>query len=143
MAQMKAEEMEFFEEGRQAMRVNYYPPCHLPEKVIGLTLHSDTSAVTILLQVIEVGLQIRKDEKWVPVKSLPNAFIANIGDILQIITNGTYHSIEHRATVTTKRERLSFATFCGRGSDGEIGLAPSLIYQQTPAMFKKVQVEQY
>ncbi|GMJ05351.1 SENESCENCE-RELATED GENE 1, senescence-related gene 1 [Hibiscus trionum] len=142
---MKTEEMEeFIGEGRQAMRVNYYPPCHLPEQVIGLTPHSDASVITILLQLNEVeGLQIKKDGKWVSVKPLPNAFIVNIGDIFEIITNGTYRSIEHRATVNSKRERLSIATFCGLGIDGEIGPAPSLISEQTPAIFRRVKVEEY
>ncbi|XP_039022887.1 protein SRG1-like isoform X3 [Hibiscus syriacus] len=141
---MKTEEMEFIGEGRQAMRVNYYPPCHLPAQVIGLTPHSDASVITILLQLNEVeGLQIKKDGKWVSVKPLPNAFIVNIGDIFEIITNGRYRSIEHRATVNSERERLSFATFCGVGDDGEIGPAPSLISEQTPAMFRRVKVEEY
>lgn len=83
---MKTEEMEkFIGEGRQAIR-NYYPPCHLPKQVIGLTPHSDASIITILLQLNEVeGLQIRKDGKWVTVKPLPNAFIVNVGDLLEVI----------------------------------------------------------
>ena len=45
------------------MRMNYYyPPCPEPEKVIGLTPHSDGIGLAILLQSNEVeGLQIRKD----------------------------------------------------------------------------------
>ncbi|PNX68350.1 protein SRG1-like [Trifolium pratense] len=74
-----------FEDGVQSMRMNYYPPCPQPEKVIGLTPHSDGSALTILLQLNDVeGLQVRKNGTWVPVKPLPNAFIVNIGDILEI-----------------------------------------------------------
>ena len=77
---------ELFDDGIQAMRMNYYPPCPQPEKVIGLTPHSDTVGLTILLQVNEVeGLQIRKDGRWVPVKPLPNAFIINIGDIMEVL----------------------------------------------------------
>jgi len=72
---------ELFEDGIQLMRMNYYPPCPEPDKVIGLTI-----GLTILLQVNEVeGLQIRKDSFWVPVKPLPNAFIVNVGDILEVI----------------------------------------------------------
>jgi isopenicillin N synthase-like dioxygenase len=75
-----------FEDGVQSMRMNYYPPCPEPEKVIGLTPHSDGSALTILLQLNDVqGLQVRKDGNWVPVKPLPNAFIVNIGDILEVL----------------------------------------------------------
>ncbi|OMO92622.1 Oxoglutarate/iron-dependent dioxygenase [Corchorus olitorius] len=140
---MKVEEMrEFFEGGLQTMRMNYYPPCGEPDKVIGLTPHSDGSGITILLQVNEVeGLQVKKDGKWIPVKPLPNAFIVNIGDTVEIITNGACRSIEHRATINSEKERLSIATFCN--PKGEIGPAPSLISQGQTALFRKVRVEDY
>lgn len=83
---LKIEEIrELFEEGIQMMRMNYYPPCPQPEKVIGLTNHSDPVGVTILLQLNDVeGLQIKKDGMWVTVNPLPNAFIVNIGDMLEV-----------------------------------------------------------
>ena len=74
-----------FDEGLQGIRMNYYPPCPQPEQVIGLTPHSDSVGITILLQVNEVeGLQIRKNGMWIPISPLPNAFIVNIGDILEV-----------------------------------------------------------
>ena len=85
--QIKPEETEdlFGDDMLQSMRMNYYPPCPEPHQVIGLTPHSDAVALTILLQVNEVeGLQIKKDGKWVSIKPLPNAFIVNVGDILEV-----------------------------------------------------------
>jgi len=84
---MEEREMrELFENGMQSMRMNYYPACPEAEKVIGLTPHSDGVGLTILLQVSEVeGLQVRKDGMWILVKPLPNAFIVNIGDMLEVI----------------------------------------------------------
>ncbi|KAJ0101800.1 hypothetical protein Patl1_04963 [Pistacia atlantica] len=142
---IKADEMrDFFENGKQSMRMNYYPPCPQPEKVMGLTPHSDATGLTILLQINEVeGLQIKKNGKWVPVSPLPNAFIVNIGDMLEMITNGTYRSIEHRATVNSVQERLSIATFYSPRYDGEVGPAFSLITEQTPASFRRVTIEEY
>ena len=65
--------------------MNYYPPCPQPESVIGLSPHSDAVGLTILLQINEMeGLQIRKEGLWIPVKPLPNAFIINIGDIVEV-----------------------------------------------------------
>ena len=83
---MEVNEMkELFEDGSQAMRMNYYPPCPQPELAIGLNPHSDATGPTILLQVNETeGLQIRKDGMWAPVKPLPNAFVVNIGDMLEV-----------------------------------------------------------
>jgi isopenicillin N synthase-like dioxygenase len=75
-----------FEDGWQSIRMNYYPPCPQPELAIGLNAHSDAVGLTILLQLNEMeGLQIRKDGMWIPVKPIPNAFIVNIGDILEVI----------------------------------------------------------
>lgn len=76
---------EIFEEGCQKMRMNYYPPCPQPELVMGLNPHTDGIGLTILLQVNEMeGLQIKKDRKWVPLKPLPDAFVINIGDMLEV-----------------------------------------------------------
>ena len=74
-----------FEEGTQGVRMNYYPPCVLANKVMGLTPHSDATGLTLLLQVNDVqGLQIKKNGKWLPVKPVPGAFIVNIGDVIEV-----------------------------------------------------------
>ncbi|XP_034698848.1 protein SRG1-like [Vitis riparia] len=142
---MEANDMkELFEEGHQAMRMNYYPPCSQPDQVIGLTPHSDAVGLTILLQVNEMeGLQIRKDGMWVPIKPLPGAFIVNIGDILEIVTNGAYRSIEHRATVNSIKERLSVATFYSPKLNGDMGPAPSLVSPDSPSLFRRIGVADY
>ncbi|RYR50457.1 hypothetical protein Ahy_A07g037066 [Arachis hypogaea] len=124
---IEEEEMrELFEDGIQMMRMNYYPPCPEPEKVIGFTPHSDAVGLTILLQANEVeGLQIRKDNG------------------IWIVTNGVYQGIEHRSTVNNKKERLSIATFYSPKEDAMVGPAQSLITEQTPARFKSVGVMEY
>lgn len=83
---LKISDENVFGEGHQSIRMNYYPPCPLPEKAIGLTSHTDeTVLITILLQISQVeGLQILKDNRWVPVKPQPDAFIVNIGDVLEV-----------------------------------------------------------
>ncbi|OIV92472.1 hypothetical protein TanjilG_02235 [Lupinus angustifolius] len=136
--------LEVFEDGMQMMRVNYYPACPEPEKVIGLTPHSDGAGVTILLQLNEVeGLQIRKHGKWLPIKPLPNAFIVNIGEMLEIVTNGIYKSIEHRAMVNSSKERMSFATFLFPKYDGVLGPASTLVNQNTQAQYKTTGVKDH
>ncbi|KAK4421122.1 protein SRG1 [Sesamum alatum] len=115
-----------------------------PELVTGLSPHSDADGLTILLQVNEMkGLQIKKDGVWIPVSPLPNAFTINIGDILEIVTNGAYKSIEHRAIVNREKERLSIATFLKPNLDGDIGPSPSLVTAETPAKFKRIEVTEY
>ncbi|CAK9325289.1 unnamed protein product [Citrullus colocynthis] len=133
-----------FKDGNQTMRMNYYPPCPEPEKVIGLTPHSDAVGLTILLQINEVeGLKIKKDGNWIPVTPLPNAFIVNIGDIMEMITNGEYKSIEHCATVNSKSERLSIATFNNPSMEKEIRPTPSLITPHSPPLFRTLTYQDF
>ncbi|XP_057448026.1 protein SRG1-like [Lotus japonicus] len=136
--------VELFEDASQGMRMNYYPPCPQPDKVIGLNPHSDAGAFTILLQVNEMeGLQIRKDGIWVPIKPLSNAFVINIGDMLEILTNGIYRSIEHRAIVNSEKERISVATFHRPTMNGILGPTTSLVTSERPALFRKIGVADY
>ncbi|CAN1808447.1 Protein SRG1 [Linum perenne] len=125
LAMDETEMRDFFEEGWQNLRINYYPPC-------------------LLLQISdEPGLQIKKDGRWALVTPLPDAFIVNVGDILEIISNGAYKSIEHRATVNSNTERLSVATFLSPKLDGELGPAQSLVTPNTPPKFKRLLVKDY
>ncbi|XP_058772213.1 protein SRG1-like [Vicia villosa] len=136
--------LDLFEDGSQAMRMGYYPPCPQPEHVIGLNPHSDASAITILLEVNQVqGLQIKKDGMWIPVEPLSNAFLVNVGDALEVLTNGIYKSIEHRVTVNSMKERISLAAFHFPRMGGYVGPTPSLVTPETPALFKTISIEDF
>ncbi|KAI3971630.1 hypothetical protein MKW92_049927 [Papaver armeniacum] len=143
---MNSDEMEdLFNDCSQRMRINYYPPCPKPQQVIGLSPHSDAAALTIVLQLNETeGLQIRKYGKWVSVKPIPGALVVNIGDMIEILSNGEYPSIEHRVMVNPTIERLSIATFHSINSDAEFGPALSLIDPPCkPALFRTETVQKY
>ncbi|XP_039141854.1 protein SRG1-like isoform X2 [Dioscorea cayenensis subsp. rotundata] len=104
---------DMFKEGLQTVRINYYPPCHHADKVLGLSPHSDAEGLTLLLQINEAeGLQLKKNGQWMPIKPLPNVFIVNNGDdTLEIMSNGKYKSIEHRAVINPQKECMPIATF--------------------------------
>ncbi|PNX81073.1 protein SRG1-like, partial [Trifolium pratense] len=60
-----------------------------------------------------------------------------------ILTNGIYRSIEHRATVNSKKERISIATFHRPPMSKVLGPTPSLVTSEMPALFKTLTVEDY
>lgn len=67
------------------LRVNFYPKCPQPDLTLGLSSHSDPGGMTILLPDENVaGLQVRRGDCWLTVKPIPNAFIINIGDQIQV-----------------------------------------------------------
>ncbi|XP_020252350.1 protein SRG1-like, partial [Asparagus officinalis] len=101
-----------FEDQTQMIRFNYYPPCPEANRVIGLSSHSDATGLTFLLQANNVsGLQVKKNGKWLTVEPLQGAFIVNVGDLVEIFTNGRYKSVEHRAMVNPENARVSIAAF--------------------------------
>ncbi|KAF7852019.1 hypothetical protein BT93_L1113 [Corymbia citriodora subsp. variegata] len=135
---------ELFDDGLQTMRMTYYPPCPQPELVVGLTPHSDANGITILHQINDVnGFQIKKDGAWIPIHILPHAFVVNVGDAMEILSNGLYNSIEHRATVDPTRERISIAMFFNPKLESEIGPIQSLTTKETPALFRRIKMEKY
>ncbi|PON84997.1 Oxoglutarate/iron-dependent dioxygenase [Trema orientale] len=135
---------ELFEDGMRSMRMNYYPPCPQPELVIGLTPHSDVTGITILHQITGLnGLQIKKDGVWIPVNFIQDAFVVNVGDILEILSNGLYKSIEHRVMANSSKERISLAVFVNPTYESEIGPLASLVSPQNPPLFKKIGMEKY
>ncbi|KAH9304563.1 hypothetical protein KI387_008967, partial [Taxus chinensis] len=102
----------------QLMTWNYYPPCPRPDLVLGIGPHSDGSGLTVLLQDDEtVGLQICKDGEWIPVQPIPGALVINIGDMLEVMSNGRYKSVEHRAVTNIDRDRISIVMFYDPGGD--------------------------
>eukprot|EP00253_Pinus_taeda_P008526 PITA_08526 len=79
----------------QVMTLNYYPSCPNPDLTLGLANHSDASALTVLMQNDVSGLQVIKNGKWVAVEPITNAFVVNLGDQLQVVSNGRFRSAEH------------------------------------------------
>ncbi|KAL6626305.1 hypothetical protein ACP70R_030031 [Stipagrostis hirtigluma subsp. patula] len=130
---------EMFAGQPHSLRVNYYPPCRQAGEVFGLSPHTDASGLTLLLHVNDVqGLQIRKDGKWIAVEPLDGALLVNIGDILEILSNGRYTSVEHRAVVHPNKERISAALFHQPRGSIMVSPLPELLKGGGRARYKSV-----
>lgn len=82
------------EEAGACLRVNFYPKCPQPDLTLGLSPHSDPGGMTLLLPDHDVtGLQVRRDDHWFTVQPVPNAFIVNIGDQIQVTHPHTHTHI--------------------------------------------------
>lgn len=78
---------ESFREGLYDIRMNCYPPCPEPERVLGIVPHADNSGITLLLDCADFsGLQFLKDQKWVNVEPIEGAIVVNIGQIIEVCT---------------------------------------------------------
>ncbi|KAF2288526.1 hypothetical protein GH714_008189 [Hevea brasiliensis] len=126
------------------LRVNFYPKCPQPDLALGLSPHSDPGGFTILQPDENVaGLQVRRGESWVTVKPVPNAFIINIGDQIQVLSNAIYKSVEHRVIVNSDKDRVSLAFFYNPKSDLLIKPAKELVTEEQPALYQAMTYDEY
>jgi isopenicillin N synthase-like dioxygenase len=73
-----------FQDGSQLLVVNCYPSCPEPDLTLGIPPHSDYGFLTLLLQDEVKGLQIQHEGRWVTVEPIPNSFVINVGDHLEV-----------------------------------------------------------
>ncbi|XP_056699228.1 flavanone 3-dioxygenase 2 isoform X2 [Spinacia oleracea] len=95
-------------------RINYYPPCPKPKLTMGLSPHTDATILTLLMQFdISGGLQVMHKDKniWFSVPWPNDALLVNVGDLLEIMSNGKVQSSWHRAVTQVDLERFSLALF--------------------------------
>ncbi|KAL2473423.1 1-aminocyclopropane-1-carboxylate oxidase 4 [Forsythia ovata] len=126
-------------------KVSNYPPCPQPELIKGLRPHTDAGGIILLFQDDKVsGLQLLKDGEWVDVPPMRHSIVINIGDQLEVITNGKYKSVMHRVIAQTDGNRMSLASFYNPGSDAVIYPAPALVEkEENKEMYPKFVFEDY
>ncbi|KAH9609612.1 hypothetical protein KSS87_014084 [Heliosperma pusillum] len=112
-------------------KVSNYPPCPKPDLIKGLRAHTDAGGIILLFQDDKVsGLQLLKDGEWIDVPPMRHSIVVNLGDQLEVITNGKYKSVMHRVIAQTDGNRMSIASFYNPGSDAMIYPAPTLLGKQ-------------
>ncbi|KAG6392357.1 hypothetical protein SASPL_146574 [Salvia splendens] len=113
-------------------KVSNYPPCPKPDLIKGLRAHTDAGGIILLFQDDKVsGLQLLKDGAWVDVPPMRHSIVINIGDQLEVITNGRYKSVMHRVIAQTDGTRMSLASFYNPGADAVIYPAPALVGEES------------
>ncbi|KAJ6850692.1 protein DMR6-LIKE OXYGENASE 1-like [Iris pallida] len=115
---------------------NFYPPCPQPELATGLGPHSDHGLLTFLYQNGVDGLEVKHEGRWVRVKPSPNSYIVNIGDHMEIVSNGRYQSVLHRAYLNDRSTRLSIVSVVGASLETVVIPAPPLVSSDRPPAFR-------
>lgn len=117
------------------LRLIHYPyNAEAAENRPGIGAHTDYECFTILLPTAP-GLEVLNGAgEWIDVPIVDNAFVINIGDMLEIISNGQFVATSHRVRKVAE-ERYSFPFFCACDYDTVISPLPELIDPNTPSVY--------
>uniref|UniRef100_A0A0E0JJU7 Fe2OG dioxygenase domain-containing protein n=2 Tax=Oryza punctata TaxID=4537 RepID=A0A0E0JJU7_ORYPU len=137
------------------MACHYYPPCPEPEMVVGSLEHTDPSLFTVLVQDAVGGLQVRREEdgggggggEWVDVAPVAGALLVNVGDVLKVVSNEEYKSVEHRVVIKSSQDaRVSIALFFNpakRDASDLFGPLPELVTSERPAQYRRFSLPEF
>jgi isopenicillin N synthase-like dioxygenase len=108
-------------------RIFCYPPTpdHDADEW-GVREHTDYGLLTIVGQDEVGGLQVRSTRGWIDAPPDADAFVCNLGDMLERMTGGRYRSTPHRVRNAGASARLSFPFFFDPGWDAEVRPVPEI-----------------
>lgn len=112
------------------MKIVRYPGTERPSQGVGA--HNDAGVLTLLWVEPGVGgLQVqRTDGEWIDAPPVPHSFIVNIGELLELCTQGYLRATPHRViSPLAPNERISVPFFYNPSLDAQfpiIDLPPQL-----------------
>lgn len=111
------------------LRLLHYPPRAASEtESVGTGAHTDYGFLTILAQDDIGGLQIQTASgEWIDVPLLENAFVINIGALVDRLSNGRYTATVHRVVGRADRDRYSIPFFFHADYDAVIEPLPACL----------------
>lgn len=143
----------FFDEkihnGNSILRAIHYPPIiQEPKSAIRSEQHEDINLITLLVGASADGLQIlSKDGQWIPVTSLPEQIVVNVGDMLQRLTNNKLKSTTHRVVNPPKElwhtSRFSIPFFLHPRGDMSLACLGSCIDASHPKAYPDATAGEY
>lgn len=110
----------------------------MDEKDMNMGAHTDYECFTILHQS-KPGLQVMNTaNEWVEATPIEGSFVANIGDMMEVLTNGFFRATLHRV-VNTGEERYSMPYFQAADFDAKIRPIPTMVSESNPARYPVIQ----
>lgn len=111
------------DEPNHRMKIVRYPGRDATGDDQGVGAHKDGGFLTLLLQDENKGLQVEYDGSWVNVDPLPDTLVVNIGELLELASNGYLKATVHRVvTPPAGVERISVPFFFSARLDATIPL---------------------
>ena len=128
------------------LRLNYYPrytPTAGADRPFGVGEHTDSGALTLLLQDEQPGLEVFREGRWYAVEPRPDALVINIGDMVQVWSNDRYRAALHRVITNPREDRYSVPFFLSPSFDTTYEPLPSTVTPDRPARYRPIQWREF
>jgi isopenicillin N synthase-like dioxygenase len=124
------------------LRLLHYPANPGAEVTVGIGAHTDYECFTILLPT-SPGLEVMNGAgEWIDAPPRPDAFVVNIGDTLEMWTNGVLTATSHRVRKVSE-ERYSFPLFFACDYDVEVAPLAEFVSAERPARYPAVKAGEH
>jgi isopenicillin N synthase-like dioxygenase len=124
------------------LRMMHYPPNPGAEVTVGIGAHTDYECFTILLPTTP-GLEVMNGAgEWIDAPPRPGAFVVNVGDTLEMWTNGLLTATSHRVR-KVEEERFSFPLFFACDYDVEVTPLPQFVSEARPSRYPAVKAGEH
>jgi isopenicillin N synthase-like dioxygenase len=100
----------------------------------GIGAHTDYELFTLLLPTAPGLEAMNSGGDWIDVPPVPGAFVVNIGDMLEVLSNGAFTATSHRVR-GVKQERYSFPLFFACDYSAVVRPLPQFISTERPAAY--------
>jgi len=121
----------------QLRLIHYFDNPNAKADDSGIGAHTDYEFFTILLPTAP-GLQVLNGaNEWINVPLLENCFVINIGDMMELVSNGQYVATSHRVR-QVKEERYAFPFFSSLDYDTIVAPIPSLTATQNDSTYEPI-----
>jgi len=104
------------------IKIVRYPGKSRPTPRQGVGAHKDSGVLTLLfVEPGKAGLQVEKDGEWIDAPPVPGAFVVNIGELLEVATDGYLKATVHRViSPPIGSDRISIPFFFNPALDASI-----------------------
>ncbi|MEM8553065.1 MAG: 2-oxoglutarate and iron-dependent oxygenase domain-containing protein [Pseudomonadota bacterium] len=127
-----------FKKPPSQLRLIHYP--HDPDPAAdapGIGAHTDYEVFTLLLPTAP-GLEVVNSEgEWIDAAPVDGAFVVNIGDMMEVWSNGAFRATSHRVRKVSE-ERYSFPLFFSCDYHTRVSPLPEFVSPTVPAKYEPI-----
>ena len=130
--------------------IHYFPikNINVEKNAVRAAAHGDINFITLLMGASTEGLEIlTRNNEWIPITSLADHLVINVGDMLERLTNNKLKSTIHRVVNPKKKllhtSRFSIPFFLHPKPDMDLSCLENCIDEYNPKKYDDINARRF